>query len=87
MTLTLELPDETAAKLAAKYPERGAQMQFAESAITEALEYEAREEEEISEVVNAVLDDLDAGGKTYSLEEMRKHWDELRSKHRKATAR
>ena len=79
MTLTLELPDEIAARLSATYPDEVERNRALLCSIVDTIEAEQRDKAEMIEVIHAELANIEAGSKSYTLEEMRQHWDEMRA--------
>ncbi len=74
MTLTLELPDDLAARLSAAYPNETERDRAVLRSIVEAVEAEQHDKAEWIEIINTRLDALEAEGKTYSLDET---WERL----------
>lgn len=74
MTLTLELPDDLAARLTAAYPNEAERSRAVLHSIVEAIEAEQRDKAEWIEIINTRLDALESGGKAYSLDEA---WERL----------
>ena len=83
MTLTLELPDEIAARLTAAYPDEAERTRAVLCSIVDTIEAEQRDKAEIIEIIHTELAQIEAGGNSYTLEEMRKHWDEMRAEVRR----
>lgn len=86
MTLTLELPDDVAARLTAVYPDEAERNRAVLSSILDAIEAEQGDKIEVVEIIHAELEEHTAGGKDYSFEEMRQHWAEMRAEVRRKTA-
>ncbi len=72
ITLTIELPDELASRLAL-LPE-AERSRFSAAAIADALLFR-EEEQDCVEVVEQALPDMDAGQGLVSFEEVRRQWD------------
>lgn len=86
MTLTLELPDDVATRLTAAYPDEAERTRAVLCSIIEVIEAEQKEKAEIIETIQEELEEIAAGGKDYSLEEMRQHWTEMRAEVRRKIA-
>ena len=84
MTLTLELPDDVAARLTATYPDETERNRAVLHSIVDTIEAEQEDKAEWIEMINARLDDLHAGGKTYSLDEAWEQLDTLQAERLKA---
>ncbi len=74
MTLTLEVPEEVLARLTETYPDETERNRALLGSIVETIEAEQQEKSEWIETIHARLDALEAGGKTYSLDEA---WEQL----------
>ena len=78
MTLTIELPDEVASRLAEMLPE-SERDGFAASAIAEALESRLRDSEECVLAVERALADMDAGRNLIPFDEVCRQWEAERA--------
>ena len=74
MTLTIELPDDVASRLAEMLPE-GERDRFAASAIADALESRMRDSEECVLAVEEALADMEAGRNLIPFEEVCRQWE------------
>ena len=74
MILTLELPDDVVARLSATYPDETERNRAVLCSIVDTIEAEQQDKAEWIEIINARLDALEAGGKSYTLEEA---WERL----------
>jgi predicted transcriptional regulator len=73
MSLTIDLPDEVAVRLAS-LPE-DEQRRFSIAAITDALAFRLEEEGDCQPVIEQALADMDAGIGLVSFEELCRQWD------------
>ena len=87
MTLTLELPDEVAARLAAAYPDETERSRAVLYSIIETLAAEQQDKAEWIEIVHTRLDALEAGGKSYSFDEAWERLDAMHAEHFEAANR
>lgn len=85
MTLILELPDDVVERLTAAYPDETERNRAVLCSIVNAIEAEQRDKAEMIEIINTRLDDLEAGGKTYSLNEAWEQLDAMQAERFKAT--
>jgi predicted transcriptional regulator len=74
MTITIDLPDDLASRLAEILPEEE-RSRFAVDAIAEALEARRRDSEECIVAVEQALADMDEGRNLIPFEEICRLWD------------
>ncbi|HZT41180.1 MAG TPA: hypothetical protein VFA07_03280 [Chthonomonadaceae bacterium] len=74
MTITIDLPDELASRLAELLPEEE-RNRFAVNAIAEALEARRRDTAECVTAVEQALADMDAGRNLIPFEEVSRQWE------------
>lgn len=84
MTLTIDLPDELAARLAELLPEEERD-RFAVAAIAEALEARQSDSAECIEAVEQALADMDAGRNLIPFEDVCRQWDAEKASRREAS--
>ena len=87
MTLIRELPDNVAERLTATYPDETERNRAVLCSIVNVIEAEQQDKAEMIEIINTCLDALEAGGKTYSLDEAWEQLDTMQAEHLKATNR
>ena len=87
MTLTLELPDDVAARLTATYPDEMERTRAVLYSIVDTIEAEQQDKAEWIEIINTRLDAIEAGGKTYTLDEAWECLDALQTERLKAASR
>ncbi len=87
MTLTLELPDDVAARLTATYPDEIERNRAVLYSIVDTIEAEQQDKAEWIDIINTRLDAMEAGGKTYSLDEAWECLDALQAERLKAASR
>ncbi len=91
MTLTIDLPEELASRLAASMPEEE-RSEFTIHAIADALEARRRDKTECIAAVEEAFKEMDAGRGLISFEEAQRQWEDSPIKERlerlaKATGR
>jgi len=77
ITLTIDLPDELAERLASWSEEE--RRRFSAHAISDALSFRQEEEGDCETVVQQALDDMNAGVGLISFEDFCRRWDAVRA--------